>query len=76
MIKTIRRIGDSYGVLLPRKELQQLGVAPNAPVSIVMKDGYWQVVPLVRQPNERRVEEATKALEERYKTVLQILARR
>lgn len=48
-LKNIRAIGNSYGVILPKIELEKIGVSEGTPVKVFVNSGTIQLVPLERR---------------------------
>ncbi|MBL0946795.1 AbrB/MazE/SpoVT family DNA-binding domain-containing protein [Brevundimonas sp.] len=61
MVTSIRKIGNSQGVILPKPALQALGVAEGGAVEFVYEPGKISIVP-ARRPVREGWEEDAKAI--------------
>lgn len=69
---TVRKIGNSEGIIIPREVLESLGVRAGDAVSLEKKEGEWRIRPadetFTRQLDHARV------FMDKYKVALKKLA--
>jgi putative addiction module antidote len=70
---TLRRIGNSYGVILPRAELDKLGVVEGDKLFIVRTPDGLQLTPY--DPDFAKVMEATREYMRDHRDALKELAK-
>ncbi len=76
MIKTIRKVGDSSGIIFPAKEIKALGINEKDPVSVIIDNGAIKLFPLKRNPQIEEINIKTDDLIKRYRKTLDLLAQR
>lgn len=70
---TVRKIGNSYGVILPKAELDQLGVGEGDKLFVVHTPGGIRLVPY--DPDFADALEATREYMRRHRDALRELAK-
>ena len=70
---TVRKIGNSYGVILPKAELDQLGVGAGDKLFVVHAPGGIRLVPY--DPDFADALEATRDYMRRHRDALRELAK-
>ncbi|HEY4635039.1 MAG TPA: AbrB/MazE/SpoVT family DNA-binding domain-containing protein [Rhodospirillales bacterium] len=70
---TVRKIGNSYGVILPKAELDQLGVGEGDKLFVVHAPGGIRLVPY--DPDFADALEATRDYMRRHRDALRELAK-
>lgn len=70
---TVRKIGNSYGVILPKAELDQLGVGEGDRLFVVHAPGGIRLVPY--DPDFANAVEATRDYMHRHRDALRELAK-
>jgi antitoxin MazE len=52
MRATVRKVGNSSGVIIPKSMLSEIGLAAGDPVDLTLDDGRIAIAPVKRRPRE------------------------
>jgi antitoxin MazE len=52
MRATIRKLGNSSGIIIPKSILAEIGIAAGDPVDLSLEDGHIAITPVKRRPRE------------------------
>jgi antitoxin MazE len=52
MRATVRKVGNSSGVIIPKSMLSEIGLATGDPVDLTLDDGRIAIAPVKKRPRE------------------------
>jgi antitoxin MazE len=52
MRATVRKVGNSSGVIIPKSMLSEIGLAAGDPVDLTLDDGRIAIAPVKKRPRE------------------------
>ena len=74
MVKTLKQIGNSYGVIIDKPILEILHITPETPLEITT-DGHSLRIRPVRQRSKPTLTESLQAVNKRHASTLKKLAK-
>lgn len=77
MIQKIIKVGTSHAVVLPKRDMETMGVAAGDPVSVFLntKKGVFEIAPKIKKVDLKALAWTQKFIE-KYRSALEALAKK